>query len=177
MKRRILHFGEEPLREESKPVTTVNDELRVLVKDMFETMYQANGVGLAAPQVGVNLRLFLIDTGNAPMVFINPEIVKATGKEAAEEGCLSFPGLREKVERPARVVARATDLDGNGFEVQAEGLLARAIQHELDHLDGILFVDRISKARRLQIKRDLERIAAGESLEPDEDLDQAEEES
>jgi peptide deformylase len=96
MKRRILHYGEEPLRQESKPVTTIDDDLRALVKDMFETMYQAHGVGLAAPQVGVNLRLFLIDTGNAPMVFINPEIVKTSGKEICEEGCLSFPGLGKK---------------------------------------------------------------------------------
>ncbi|RCK80004.1 MAG: Peptide deformylase [Candidatus Ozemobacter sibiricus] len=177
MKRRILHYGEEPLRQESKPVTTIDDDLRALVKDMFETMYQAHGVGLAAPQVGVNLRLFLIDTGNAPMVFINPEIVKTSGKEICEEGCLSFPGLREKVERPARVIARATDLEGKEFEVQADGLLARAIQHELDHLDGVLFIDRISKARRIQLKRDLERIAAGESLEPDDDADQADEEA
>lgn len=177
MKRRILHYGEEPLRQESKPVTAIDDDLRVLVKDMFETMYHAHGVGLAAPQVGVNLRLFLIDTGNAPMVFINPEIVKASGKEVADEGCLSFPGLREKVERAARVVARATNLEGKEFEVQAEGLLARAIQHELDHLDGVLFIDRISKARRIQLKRDLERIAAGESLDPDDEFDQAEEES
>ncbi len=177
MQRRILHYGEEPLREDSRDVSEINDEIRILVKDMFETMYKSNGVGLAAPQVGVNLRVFIIDVGNQPLVFINPRIVKSSGKECAEEGCLSFPGLREKVERAQRVTARATDLEGGEFEVQAEGLMARAIQHELDHLDGVLFVDRISKARRLQIKRELELLAAGGSLEPEEDIDQEGDES
>ncbi len=165
MIRRILHLGEEPLREVSDPVGEIDDSLRTLVEDMFETMYQAKGVGLAAPQVGVNKRLVIVDVGEDPIVFINPSIEKATGKEIIEEGCLSVPGLREKVERPNRIVVEATDLEGNRFEMKAEGMLARAIQHEIDHIEGILFVDRISKARRFQLKRDLERIAAGESLE------------
>ncbi len=168
MQYRILHYGEEPLREESQPVTEINDEIRKLVEDMFETMYSSNGVGLAAPQVGKNLRLCIIDVGEDPQVFINPEIIKKGGKEVCDEGCLSFPGLSEKVERAARVVVRATDLDGSEYELQAEGLLARAVQHELDHLDGVLFIDRISKARRLQIKHELELIQQGHSLEEEE---------
>ncbi len=161
---RVLHYGEEPLREESQPIEEINDDIRRLVEDMFETMYAANGVGLAAPQVGKNIRLAIIDTGDDPLVFINPEIIKSSGKETCDEGCLSLPGLSEKVQRAARVVARATDLDGQDFEIEAEGLLARAIQHELDHLDGVLFIDRISKARRLQIKHELELIQEGHSL-------------
>lgn len=177
MIRRILHYGEDALRAETQPIKEINEEIRTLVKDMFETMYKNNGVGLAAPQVGVGLRLFVIDTGNnQQLVFINPEIVKKTGKDVMEEGCLSFPGMREKVERALGVTAHAVDLDGREYEIKAEGLLARAIQHELDHLEGVLLVDRISKARRLQLKRDLERLAAGESLEADdegEDEDEA----
>lgn len=164
MKHRILHYGEEPLREPSKPVTEINDEVRRLVDDMFETMYESKGVGLAAPQIGVNLRVAVIDIGDDPLVFINPQILKSSGKETCDEGCLSFPGLTEKVERALKVVAEATDLDGSVYEIEAEGLLARAIQHELDHLDGVLFVDRISKARRLQIKHELELLKQGESL-------------
>ncbi len=172
MKYRILHYGEEPLREESQPVTEINDDIRRLVEDMFETMYESKGVGLAAPQVGVNLRLAIIDIGEDPLVLINPRILKNSGKETCDEGCLSFPGLTEKVERAKKVVAEATDLDGSVYEIEAEGLLARAIQHELDHLDGVLFIDRISKARKLQIKHELEILKSGESLY-DEDEEEA----
>ncbi|GAB4270851.1 MAG: peptide deformylase [Candidatus Rifleibacteriota bacterium] len=161
---RILHYGEEPLREESKPVNKIDNDLKRLIEDMFETMYTSNGVGLAAPQIGKNIRLFVIDTGEDPLVFINPEIIKSYGKEICDEGCLSFPGLSEKVQRATKVIARATDEEGNDYELEAEGLLARAIQHELDHLNGILFIDRISKARRLQIKHELELIQQGHSL-------------
>lgn len=132
---------------------------------MFETMYDAKGVGLAAPQIGKNIRLAIIDIGDDPIVLINPKITKMSGKETCDEGCLSFPGLSEKVERAVKVITEYTDLDGDRYEMEAEGLLARAIQHELDHLDGVVFVDRISKARRLQIKWDLEAIKRGESLE------------
>ncbi len=170
MKYRILHYGEEPLREASQPVTEINDDIRRLVEDMFETMHESKGVGLAAPQVGVNLRVAVIDIGEDPLVLINPQILKHSGKETCDEGCLSFPGLTEKVERAKKVVAEATDLDGSVYEIEAEGLLARAIQHELDHLDGVLFIDRISKARKLQIKHELEILKSGESLyEEDED--------
>ena len=169
MKYRVLHYGEEPLRAESEPVTEINDDIRRLVDDMFETMNEAKGVGLAALQVGVNLRLAVIDIGDDPMVLINPRILKSSGKETCDEGCLSLPGLTEKVERAKKVVAEATDIDGSVYEIEAEGLLARAIQHELDHLDGVLFIDRISKARKLQIKHELEMIKNGESLYDDDE--------
>lgn len=164
MIRRILHYGEEQLRQESRPVSEITDEIRELVRDMFESMYKAQGIGLAAPQVGVSFRLFILDLGEKKMVFINPKIIDKDGKETFEEGCLSFPGLREKVQRSRRVIATAIGLDGKEFEVTAEGLFARAIQHEYDHLEGVLMVDRISKARRIQLKRDLERLANGETL-------------
>jgi len=164
MKHRILHYGEEPLRNQSEEVKEVNDEVRRLVADMFETMYEGQGVGLAAPQVGVNLQVAVIDIGEDPLVFINPRIIRKWGKETCNEGCLSFPGLSEKVERSVGVVAEAMNLNGETFQIEAEGLLARAIQHELDHLDGVLFIDRISKARKLQIKYELELIKQGESL-------------
>ncbi|MBA4424250.1 MAG: peptide deformylase, partial [Syntrophus sp. (in: bacteria)] len=121
------------------------------------------------PQVGVNVRIAVIDIGEDPLVLINPRIISSSGKETCDEGCLSFPGLTEKVERARKVVAEATDLDGTEYEIEAEGLLARAIQHELDHLDGVLFIDRISKARKLQIKHDLELIKQGESLYEEDD--------
>jgi peptide deformylase len=169
MKHRILHFGEEPLRQPCEPVKEINEEVRQLVEDMFETMYENKGVGLAAPQIGVNLRVAVIDIGDDPLVLVNPKIIKAWGKESCDEGCLSFPGLTEKVERAFNVIAEATDIDGSGYEIEAQGLLARAIQHELDHLDGVLFIDRISKARKLQIKNDLELIKQGESLYEEDD--------
>ncbi|MGM0599004.1 MAG: peptide deformylase [Candidatus Rifleibacteriota bacterium] len=162
---RVLHYGESPLRKESEEISEINEEIEKLVEDMFETMYDSNGVGLAAPQVGKNIRLCVIDTGDDPLIFINPEIIKKSGKEVDDEGCLSLPGLSEKVARATTVVARATDIDGSEFEIEAEGLLARAIQHELDHLDGVLFIDRISKARRLQLKNELELIQQGETIQ------------
>ncbi|HOY66992.1 MAG TPA: peptide deformylase [Candidatus Ozemobacteraceae bacterium] len=171
MVRRIFHLGEDELRKASEPVTTFDDELRTLVRDMFETMYKNNGVGLAAPQVGVNKRLFVIDTGDNPLTFINPEILEAAGKETCNEGCLSLPGLQETVTRAKWIKARAMDLDGNTFEIEADGLLARAVQHENDHLDGVLFIDRISKARRLQIRHELEIIEAGGRIEYEDDDD------
>jgi peptide deformylase len=174
MKYRVLHYGEEPLRADSKPVKEISDDVRRLVEDLLETMHAENGVGLAAPQVGVNQRVAVIDIGDGPLILINPRILKRSGKEICDEGCLSFPGLSEKVERAKRVVAEATDIDGSVYEIEAVGLLARAIQHELDHLDGVLFIDRISKARKLQIKHELEMIKNGESLfEEDEETNEA----
>jgi len=162
---RILHLGEEPLRERSLAIEEIHDDLRMLVRDMFTTMYEANGCGLAAPQIGNNIRLVVIDLGDDPIVMINPEIINRTGKETASEGCLSLPGISELVERASKIVATAVDIDGSEYEIETEGLLARAIQHEIDHLDGVLFIDRISKARRLQIKKELEQIEAGEVVE------------
>jgi peptide deformylase len=172
---RILHIGEEPLREVSEEITKIDDEMRTLAADMFETMYKAHGCGLAAPQIGVNKRMVVIDTDNEhKFVMINPEITKATGKEICEEGCLSLPGLREKVQRAVKITARFTDLEGKQIEITTEGLLARAIQHELDHLEGVLFVDRISKARRMQIRHELKILEDGGTLETDDDEDEGE---
>lgn len=162
---RILHYGEKPLREDSEPIEVIDDDIKRLVDDMFETMYAAKGVGLAAPQIGKNIRLVVIDCGDDPIAMINPNIIKMSGKEKAPEGCLSFPGLSENVQRATKVIAEYTDPnDGELYEVEAEGLLARAIQHEIDHLDGVVFIDRMSASRKLQIKRELELIKQGESL-------------
>ncbi|MCK9456386.1 MAG: peptide deformylase [Candidatus Riflebacteria bacterium] len=176
MKYRILHYGEAELRKSCEPIKEITEEIKQLVSDMFETMYEAKGVGLAGPQVGKNIRLAIIDIGDDPIVMINPEIIKKSGKETCLEGCLSFPGLSEKVERALKVTAEYTDLSGDTYEIEAEGLLARAIQHELDHLDGIVFVDRISKARKIQIKNDLEAIKNGETLYEEEYEDEYDEE-
>lgn len=161
---RILHYGEKELRQKSKKVDKITEEIKTLVKNMFETMYNANGIGLAAPQVGINLQIFITDVDNNPLVFINPEIIHTEGKEIKEEGCLSFPGLYELVARASKVVVKAVNLEGQEFKLEAENLLARAIQHEYDHLNGVLIIDRISKARRIQIKKELDIIASGGRL-------------
>lgn len=134
-----------------------DDELRRLVDDMFETMYAAEGIGLAAPQIGVGKRLFVMDVRDPdvePRAVINPVIVERNGKERSEEGCLSLPGLVGTVDRSARIVMGGEDLDGNAIRVEAEGILARCIQHEIDHVDGILFIDRLSPLqRRMLLKK------------------------
>jgi peptide deformylase len=143
-------------------VEKVDDELRKLIDDMFETMYAAPGIGLAATQVDVHIQLIVMDLSedhNKPMVFINPQITPLTEEQAPyEEGCLSVPGFYEKVTRPARVRINALDRDGNAFEVEADELLATCIQHEMDHLDGKLFVDYVSRLKRDRIKKKLEKI-------------------
>lgn len=158
----ILEFPDPRLRTVAKPVEKVDDELRKLIDDMFETMYAAPGIGLAATQVNVHKRLLVMDLSeehNAPMVFINPQITPLTDELAPyEEGCLSVPGFYEKVQRAARVRINALDRDGNAFEVEADELLATCIQHEIDHLDGKLFVDYVSRLKRDRIKKKLEKI-------------------
>jgi len=144
----IRVLGDPILREETTPVVQVTEELRTLVADMFETMYVAKGIGLAAPQVGRKERLAVIDVDEDPFVIINPEILHAEGKSKAEEGCLSIPDIYGDVERPAVVRIRAMNLDGDLFEVDADDLLARCLQHEMDHLDGKLFVDYLSVLKR-----------------------------
>ena len=140
----------------------VDDELRKLIDDMFETMYACPGIGLAATQVDVHQRLIVMDLSEdqtQPRVFINPEITPLTDEVAPyEEGCLSVPGFYEKVQRPARVHIKALDRDGNTFEEEADELLATCIQHEIDHLDGKLFVDYVSRLKRDRIKKKLEKI-------------------
>lgn len=163
MKYRILHYGEEQLRKESEPIKVIDDEIIKLVKDMEETMKKAEGIGLAAPQIGKNIRLAIIDADDELLIMINPQILKKSGTQTGNEGCLSFPGLSESVKRANKIVVQAVDIDGSEYELEAEGLMARAIQHEMDHLDGVLFVDRISKARKLQIKNELEQIKLGQT--------------
>lgn len=146
--RNIRELGDDCLRKTCKPVKGINLRTKLLIGDMFDTMYEANGVGLAAPQVGVLRRLFVIDCGDEegnpdPMVFINPEIISTEGSQIDFEGCLSVPGKSGKVERPNKVVARAFDENMNEFEIEAEGLLARCILHENDHLDGVVYVDKV----------------------------------
>ncbi len=145
----IRVLGDPVLREETKPVTTVTDELRELVKNMFETMDLAKGIGLAAPQVGRTERVAVIGVDKDRFAIVNPEIVESDSRcVKAEEGCLSIPDVYGDVERPARVKVRATDLDGNTFEVEAGELLGRCLQHEIDHLHGKLFVDYLSVLKR-----------------------------
>jgi len=145
----IRVLGDPILREETKPVAEVTNELRTLVKDMFETMYLAKGIGLAAPQVGRTERLAVVDVDDKPLVLLNPEILAASGKPAkAEEGCLSIPDVYGDVERPSSVRVRALDLEGNSFEIEATELLGRCLQHEIDHLHGKLFIDYLSVLKR-----------------------------
>lgn len=163
--RPIRRFPDEVLRVRCPEVETFDDELRRLVADMVETMRAAPGVGLAAPQVGVERRVMVVDlsAGEDPAqlhVFVNPRIVEEEGSVAEVEGCLSIPGISEKVERPQRVRVEARDLAGERFELAAEDWLARAICHETDHLDGVLFVDRLRGLRREKVRRQLRKMAA-----------------
>ena len=144
----IRVLGDPILREDTKPVDEITDDLRLLARNMFETMYLAKGIGLAAPQVGRTERMAVVDVEDNPLVIINPEILAAEGKAKGEEGCLSIPDVYGDVERPAKVRVRATDLDGKSFEIEADGLFARCLQHEIDHLHGKLFVDYLSVLRR-----------------------------
>ncbi|MFA5530007.1 MAG: peptide deformylase [Thiohalomonadaceae bacterium] len=156
----ILHFPDPRLATRAQPVERVDDEVRRLVADMFETMYGAPGIGLAATQVNVHRRVVVIDVSedkNEPRVFINPEILSREGVEEMEEGCLSVPGIYEKVQRAERVKVRALDGDGNPFELETDGLLAVCIQHEIDHLEGKLFVDYLSQMKRQRIRKKLEK--------------------
>lgn len=137
-----IHTGEDPvLRKKARNITKISKKLRTLAKDMLETMYHANGVGLAAPQVGISERMVVIDVGSGPIILINPEITKKEGENRDVEGCLSLPGRSEYVTRAERVWVTALDLNGKQINLTGEGLLARAFQHEIDHLNGILFID------------------------------------
>ncbi|HEY9149525.1 MAG: peptide deformylase [Gammaproteobacteria bacterium] len=156
----ILHFPDPRLRNMAKPVAQVDDEIRGLLDDMLETMYQAPGIGLAATQVNIAKRLVVIDISEGkdqPLFLVNPEIVARDGIEEMEEGCLSVPGFFEKVTRADSVKVRALGRDGQPFELDAEGLLAVCIQHEIDHLDGKLFVDYLSGLKRQRIRKKLEK--------------------
>jgi peptide deformylase len=145
----IRVLGDPVLRKPTKPVTEITDELRKLIADMFETMYAAEGIGLAAPQVGRPERLAVVDVEGKKFTIINPEVVATSGPaDKAEEGCLSIPDIYGDVERPAEVTIRATDENGNEYEATANELLGRCFQHEIDHLDGKLFIDYLSPLKR-----------------------------
>ena len=157
---RILHFPDPRLRRRAEPVGIVDDGIRKLIDDMFETMYEAPGIGLAAPQVDVAMRVITIDLSkdrNEPLCLVDPEIRWAEGKMEYEEGCLSVPGVYDMVKRAERVRVSATDRDGQAREIEAEGLLAACIQHEIDHLDGRLFVDHLSRLKRQRIRKKAEK--------------------
>ena len=153
-------LGAPGLRQDTQPVAAVTDDIRRLADDMFETMYAASGIGLAAPQVGRRERLFVVDVDDAPLVLINPELVSKDGTAKGEEGCLSIPEIYGDVERAARVTLRALDRDGNPFEVEGTELLARCLQHEMDHLHGRLFIDYLSILKRRSAMAKWERERA-----------------
>ena len=164
----IVKYGREVLEKPGNPITEFNGDLEKLVADMFETMYAANGVGLAAPQIGLPLRLCVIDTSvgedaGARLVLANPVLVTTEGEQVQEEGCLSLPDFRAKTPRPSRATVRAWDLHGQEFTMSGEGLLARAFCHETDHLDGKLFIQHLGRLKRESIKRKIRQmIKAGE---------------
>lgn len=159
----IVKFGDPVLERATKPVENFDEELQTLVADMFESMYAAQGVGLAAPQIGIGLRLAVIDVSNgknpeAKIVCANPEIIHAEGEQREEEGCLSLPGFRGYVQRPQYVTVRAQDATGKEFEMRGEQLLARAFCHEIDHLNGVLFINHLSMLKRDMIKRKIRKL-------------------
>jgi peptide deformylase len=156
----ILEFPDPRLRTRAQAVEQVDDALRKLIDDMFETMYAAPGIGLAATQVNVHKRVLVMDLSqdhSQPLVLINPEIIVRDGVEETEEGCLSVPGIFEKVTRAERIRVRTLDLSGNSLEIDADGLLAVCIQHEMDHLEGKLFVDYLSELKRTRIRKKLDK--------------------
>ncbi|HLA39034.1 MAG TPA: peptide deformylase [Candidatus Glassbacteria bacterium] len=151
--RQLRYMGDAVLRKRAKPVVKITDETRELIDDMIETMYFNEGVGLAAPQVGVSQRVIVYDNvaigyGTDPQALINPEIVEASGSERCEEGCLSIPEIKEVVDRFQKIKVTGLDRDGRELEVEAEGLAARIIQHEIDHINGVLFVDRLGAVKK-----------------------------
>ena len=163
MIRPILRYGERPLHERASDVSAIDDHVQALVDDMIETMYAAPGVGLAATQIGIPLRMFVVDVsvGRSPSdlhVLINPAFVEREGMQLEEEGCLSVPGFNATVVRPARAVIRALDRNGSQQTIEGKDLLARAFQHEMDHLDGMVFVDRLRGIKKELIVRKINKL-------------------
>jgi len=163
--REILIIGDPALTRKAEPVAAVDEEIARLARDMVETVHAAPGIGLAAPQVGVGKRVIVVDLSvgedaDQLHVLVNPEIVAKDGEAVSEEGCLSVPEIREKVARPYRVKVRGLDLEGRPVEIEGEDLLARAFCHEIDHLDGILFVEKLSALKRALIKKKFKKSAA-----------------
>jgi peptide deformylase len=158
--RKILHYPDPRLRRKALPVDTVDDEIRTLIDDLAETMYQAPGIGLAAPQIDVSKRVLILDISEARnelRVFVNPKLLTQEGEQTMEEGCLSVPGVYDEVTRAEKVTVRALDRDGKPFELEADGLLAACVQHEIDHLDGKLFVDYLSRLKQRRTRKKLEK--------------------
>lgn len=156
----ILHYPDQRLRTEARPVEKVDDQIRQLVDDMFETMYAAPGIGLAATQVNVHQQVVVIDISqenDQPLCLINPEIIESDGAEESEEGCLSVPEIYDKVQRAEQITVKALDRDGVEFTLKADGLLAVCIQHEMDHLQGKLFVDYLSPLKQQRYRKKLEK--------------------
>ena len=178
MIRDIVMYGDPVLRSKGQPVEKVTDEIRELVVDMIETMEEANGIGLAAPQIGISIQLAIVDVSHdeecvsylringkdctlaeaMPLVFMNPELNLASETDLLEEGCLSFPDVRGDVKRPSSLVAKLQTLEGEVIELETDGLLSRAIQHETDHLNGVLFIDRMSAAQKLSLKKKIREM-------------------
>src|SRR5262245_37219107 len=163
MIRPILKYGDEVLHERARPVEALTREIDRLIEDMIETMYAAPGIGLAAPQIGVPLRLFVVDLSvgretSGLIVMINPEFLERDGMQLEEEGCLSVPGFNATVVRPARTVLKGLDRHGTEQTLEGSGLLARAFQHEMDHLDGVVFVDRLRGIKRDLIVRKIQKL-------------------
>lgn len=157
---KILTYPDPVLKEKSKPVEFINEKIKKLAEDMIETMYAAPGIGLAAPQVGESLRVITVDVtrkGEDLIVLINPEIISGEGECTEEEGCLSVPDLKEIVQRKEKVLVKGLDIQGRKIQIPAEGLLAIAFQHEIDHLDGILIIDRVSRLKRDIFKKKLKK--------------------
>ena len=143
--RNIVKYGDEVLQKKCRIVEKIDDRILTLINDMIDTLYAADGVGLAAPQVGILKRVAIIDIGEGPIILINPEIISQEGSQSGAEGCLSYPGQYGEVERPMNVTVRAMDKDGSIRENKGEGLLARAFCHEIDHLDGHMFIEKVSE--------------------------------
>ena len=164
----IVKYGDPVLEKPAETITEFNEELKKLAEDMFESMYAAHGVGLAAPQIGISKRIAVIDITfkedpNAKLVLVNPEIIKKEGRQNGNEGCLSLPDFRETVSRPKKVTVRAQDLEGKWFETSGEDLLARAFMHETEHLHGKLYISHISALKRDLMKRKIKKLMrAGE---------------
>lgn len=154
---KILYLPDERLRKVSTPVVEFNQALQTLIDDMFDTMYDANGLGLAAPQIGANIRLSVVDCNNQKLVFINPEIIYQEGQEKFKEGCLSVPGALETVVRSKKIGVKALDRHGQEFTMDLDGVMAECLQHEIDHLNGKLFIDLLSPIKQNRARRDLEK--------------------
>lgn len=161
MKLTLRYEGDPVLRKKAAPVERITPRIRRLVEEMFKVMYAAKGIGLAAPQVGESIRVIVLDLQDKscpPCALINPEIIEREGTQESEEGCLSCPGLTARVQRAARVVVSYLDLDGVPRRMEGEKLLAAALQHEIDHLDGILFLDRLTPTERIKVERQRQRV-------------------